>query len=99
MSINAFSELKEDEHIDLNQREHLRFDVLSVYPRQIRKRTQSESEKVRLEDSSRYKTGSVSRITCTLIDRRECPVFQKEIGFNTRFIKANDMLNFNQDFG
>lgn len=53
----VFSEFKEDEHLDFNPREHLRFDVLSVYPRQIRKRTQSESEKVRLEDSSRYKTG------------------------------------------
>lgn len=51
------SEFKEDEHLDFNPREHLRFDVLSVYPRQIRKRTQSESEKIRLEDSSRYKTG------------------------------------------
>lgn len=55
--LTVFSEFKEEEHLDLNPREHLRFDVLSVYPRQIRKRTQSESEKVRLEDSSRYKTG------------------------------------------
>lgn len=51
------SEFKEEENMEFNPREHLRFDVLSVYPRQIRKRTQSESEKVRLEDSSRYKTG------------------------------------------
>ncbi|XP_061188636.1 uncharacterized protein LOC133196793 [Saccostrea echinata] len=57
MTLQRDSELREEEQINFNPREHLRFDVLSVYPRQIRKRTQSESEKVRLEDSSRYKTG------------------------------------------
>lgn len=36
-------------------------EVLSVYPRQIRKRTMSESEKNRttFDESSRYRTGSV----------------------------------------
>ncbi|XP_062608154.1 uncharacterized protein LOC134270002 [Saccostrea cucullata] len=57
MTLQRDSEFREEEQINLNPREHLRFDVLSVYPRQIRKRTQSESEKIRLEDSSRYKTG------------------------------------------
>ncbi|XP_048777298.1 uncharacterized protein LOC125681310 isoform X2 [Ostrea edulis] len=57
MTVQRESVLREDDQVDLNPRDHLRFDVLSVYPRQIRKRTQSESEKVRLEDSSRYKTG------------------------------------------